>query len=147
MSGWLIWLSIGVLLLAFEAVTLGFVLLCFSIGAILTSSTLLVIDIPLAYQLIIFAIGSILSLAFIRPALKRLNKEEVPMNVYSLEGKTAVISKAFDLRTRVGRVKIDGDDWRAILVKANPRNLHLGDIVTVVHIDSNTLIVEPIKSV
>ncbi len=146
MTYWQIWLSIGLVLFALEVFTSGFVLGCLGIGAFLTVLFTLIVDTSLPYQLIIFAIGSLLSLVFIRPLVTRLYGEDVPMNIYSLVGKIAIVSKEFDPNTHIGRVKIDGDDWRALVeTEEDASELSIGSPVSIVKVDSNTLIIKPKK--
>ena len=68
----------------------------------------------------------------------------VKTNVDNLSGKHAQVTMAFDAHTNLGRVKIDGDDWRAEM--HSDELVNEGDMVKIIRAESNTLIVKPIKS-
>ena len=145
MDPWQYWLIIGIILFALETIIPGFVLGCLGIGALATVFVAL-FDVSLEGQLIAFAIISLLSFIGIRPFILRyLNRgTDISTNVDSLIGKTAEVSKAFDNKLHRGRVKIDGDDWLAYT--ETPTSLKKHDLVKILKVDSNTLLVEPLKN-
>ncbi len=145
MTAWQIWLTLGLIFFAFEIFTPGFVLGCLGIGAFLTLPFTF-FEISIWGQLILFAITTVLSFFFIRPLVVRLYGDSVPMNVYSLVGKSAIVTRSFDPKSHIGRVKIDGDDWRAVLEDESEVSLNAGDLVRIEAVDSNTLIVQPLKN-
>jgi membrane protein implicated in regulation of membrane protease activity len=51
------------------------------------------------------------------------------------------VTQDFDPGLRLGRVSAGGDDWRAECISDQP--LHVGDLIKVVRVESNTLIVKP----
>jgi len=145
---WHIWIIISMVLLIVEIFTPGFVLACFGLGAIGAGITSLLSDSlkeSLEIQLLVFAFICVLSYIFIRPiALRYLNRDNgFKSNVDVLKGKRATVSQAFDLKIMRGRVKIDGDDWRA--ETTTEQKLKIGDIVEILKVESNTLIVTKIS--
>ena len=140
---WHYWIILGILLFALETVVPGFVLGCLGIGALATV-ILALFNVGLEGQLTGFAVISLVSFLGIRPfILKYLNSgDEISTNIDSLVGKTAEVSKIFDIHLKKGRVKIDGDDWLAFTKQGV--KLHKHDLVKIIQVKSNTLIVEPI---
>ena len=81
-------------------------------GAILAAC-----DLSLTWQVVAFAIGTFLAFIFIRPFVmkiidKKTNDSGVKTNMDNIIGKTAVVTERID-ENGYGRVKIDGDDWKA----------------------------------
>ncbi len=139
-SHWHIWIIIATLLLIVEIFLPGFVLACLGIGAIGAAVTSLITE-SLELELTVFSILTIVSFIFIRPiALKTLFKgDQFKSNVDVLLGKSAEVSENFNTTIKRGRVKIDGDDWRAETVEAE--ELKIGEVVKIIRVESNTLIV------
>ena len=65
----------------------------------------------------------------------------VRTNVDALIEQRGRVTEDFQPGLRLGRVSVGGDDWRAECT--TDKALQVGDFVTVVRVDSNTLIVEP----
>ncbi len=141
-SNWHFWILASMLLFILEIFTPGFVLACFGLGAI--AAGIVSFFTSLEVQLLVFAFVCILSYIFIRPlAIKIINKDNgFKSNVDVLKGKKATVTKDFDSKLQRGRVKIDGDDWRAETEQAE--QLLTGDVVEIVKVESNTLIVTKI---
>jgi len=137
---WHIWIILATLLFLVEIFLPGFVLACLGIGALGAAISALFIE-SIELELTIFSILSIASFFLVRPfALKTLFKEDnFKSNVDVLIGKSAEVTEAFSEKLQRGRVKIDGDDWRAETVELE--TLVPGDVVTIIKVESNTLIV------
>lgn len=142
-SHWHIWILLAMLLFIVEIFTPGFVLACLGIGAIFAGITALITD-SIEVQLTVFAAVCAISYILIRPlVLKKMFKDnDFKSNVDVLVGKRASVSETFDTKLKRGRVKIDGDDWRA--ETDEEQKLKEGDIVEIVRVESNTLIVNKI---
>ncbi len=113
MEIWHIWIIVAVILLIVEIFTAGFAVVCFSIGA-LFSAIAAYFEMNVTWQIAFFAVGSLLSLIFIRPIiLKTLHAKEKTRetNADALIGKEAEVVEVID-GTKPGRVKIDGDVWQ-----------------------------------
>ncbi len=111
------WLIASAFLILLELVTAGFGVICFAIGT-LVATLLAYLGLGLEYQITAFIVGSILALIFVRPfALKWLNKnkkEQVKTNADAIIGRKAVVTEDIDRAAGTGRVRIDGDDWKAV---------------------------------
>jgi membrane protein implicated in regulation of membrane protease activity len=65
---------------------------------------------------------------------------DVRTGVDALLGKTGVVSERIDAVSRLGRVKVEGEDWRGASVDNTP--IEAGTRVTVIQVDGTTLVVE-----
>lgn len=132
------WSIIAVVCLILEMMTPGFVIACFSLGALLAALAAL-FGTSLSVQMAFFAIGSVLALFSIRPALKKYyeRKPEVKTNADALIGKVAKVFEDIE-DDEFGSVKIDGDVWKA---KSNCGKISKGEKVVVVERDSIILTV------
>ncbi len=142
---WHWWAGVALLLMIAEIFVPGFFLFCLSIGCF-GASLVAALHGGANLQLITFAIISLIAFFTVRPLMmKRFWKSgDRKMNVEALAGRKARVTQEFDPGLRLGRVAVGGDDWRAECVNDHP--LHIGDIVDVVRVDSNTLIVKPHKA-
>ena len=116
MTIWQIWLLVAAVFVVIEIFTSGFAVACFSVccvfGAILAAC-----DLSLTWQVVAFAIGTFLSFILIRPVVmrcldKKTNDNHIKTNMDNIIGKTAVVTERIE-GNGYGRVKIDGDDWKA----------------------------------
>lgn len=69
---WLIWFLIGVVLAFIELSMPGLIVIFFGVGALITSVALMVADLSLNSQVLIFITSSVLSLLLLRHWLKRI---------------------------------------------------------------------------
>jgi membrane protein implicated in regulation of membrane protease activity len=139
----LIWFWLGLFLLAviFEAATVDFVAIWFAVGSI-PAFILALIDAPVWLQVSVFLIITIILIAFTRPyMLKYFKKNQIKTNVYTMIGKTAVVSEAITPNT-VGSVKVRGQVWSAIASASIP----VGTEVRILEIEGVKLIVETIET-
>lgn len=114
----LLWISIAVILLIIEIITVGFFCLFFAIGAAATASVAYFLP-DTGTQVMLFVGISLLTLAFARPLLKKaLNISEKPLqdsNAKALIGQTALVLEA--VHRHGGKVKVasTGELWSAYL--------------------------------
>lgn len=116
MTIWQIWLLIAALFVVIEIFTSGFAVACFSVGCVF-GAILAACELSLTWQVVAFAVGTFLAFVFIRPIVmkyldKKTNDNGVKTNMDSIIGKTAVVAEKIE-ENGFGRVKIDGDDWKA----------------------------------
>ncbi len=139
---WYWWAGAAIFLLIAEIFVPGFFLLCLAIGCAGASVADLFGGGP-NVQLLTFSVISLIGFFTLRPLLmKRMWKDpELLTNADALVGRKARVTQEFDPGLRLGRVAVDGDDWRAECTK--DRMLMVNDVVRVVRVESNTLIVEP----
>lgn len=141
---WLFWLFIGLVCLITE-MTLGtFFVFCLAIGAFLTVIFAL-LSCPFWFQIVAFAVLSVVSIFFVRPVMIRfLHKEhnERLSNVDALIGRVGVVIEDIKGESN-GYVKIDGDEWRA--VSCDSCDILNGERVRVVKMDSLVVTVERVS--
>lgn len=111
-----IWLLVAAVLVVIEIFTSGFAVACFSVGCVF-GAILAACDVSLTWQVVAFAIGTFLAFVLIRPVVmkyldKKTNNDHVKTNMDNIIGKTAVVTERIE-DGGYGRVKIDGDDWKA----------------------------------
>ena len=111
-----IWLLIAALFVVIEIFTSGFAVACLSVGCVF-GAILAACDLSLTWQVVAFAVGTFLAFVFIRPIVmkyldKKTNDTGVKTNMDNIIGKTAVVTEKIE-ENGYGRVKIDGDDWKA----------------------------------
>ena len=138
-----IWLIVAFLLIIFEICSATFGAICFAIGAGF-SALAAALCLNLTWQIVIFAVVSLLTFIFLRPfMLKFLDRKskDVKTNADALVGRKAVVSERIDAAQHTGRVAIDGDDWKAIAVDGAV--IEKGVEVEIVKLDSIILTVKP----
>jgi membrane protein implicated in regulation of membrane protease activity len=108
------WLAMTLLFLVMELFSGGFFIVCFSLGA-LVSMIAVLFGISFYGQLAIFAVFSVLSLLVIRPVAVKYfyrKSEQKVSNADAIIGRVGEVSETIELNG-FGRVKLDGDDWKA----------------------------------
>ena len=143
MEPWHIWIIVALIFFIMEIFTPGFAVACLSIGAI-GSSIASACGLELKFQILVLAIATLLAFVLVRPVVLKLfhNKsKEVLTNVDALVGKMAIVSE--EIKPVVGgRVKVDGDDWKAVTADGSP--VEAGKVVRILKVDSVILTVETI---
>lgn len=138
-----IWLIAAIALVIIELLTTGFGVICFAVGALFSAlAAFLGVD-SLVWQLLIFAVASVLCFIFLRPVVLRFldkKSKDVKTNADALIGKTAIVSETIDSSANQGRVAVDGDDWKA--VSADGSVINKGEKVEIVSRDSIILTVK-----
>ena len=110
----LLWTIVFFGCLIIELSSGDFYFVCFALGAI-ASLIAAACDVPLLYQLLVWAVASVICLVFVRPSLvKRLhNRKERKSNADALIGRTGTVTETIPANGH-GYVQIDGDVWRSI---------------------------------
>lgn len=143
MTVWQIWLLVAAVFVVIEIFTSGFAVACFSVGCVL-ASILAACNLSLTWQIVAFAAGTFLAFVFIRPFVmkyidKKTNDNDVRTNMDNIVGKTAVVTERIE-EGGYGRVKIDGDDWKACTDDGSAAET--GEKVTVISYESIILTVK-----
>ena len=141
---WQFWTLVGFICLILELTSGDFFIMCFSIGAFVAAIASTFVP-SFTAQIIIFAVASLLCLIFVRPlALKYFHRkgEDRPSNVDAMIGRKGVVTDAIPAGG-YGRVKIDGDSWKACSEDEQPiaRDAH----VEVVSMASTIITVRPLS--
>ena len=116
MEMWLGWLISIIVFLIFEIFTPGFLVSIFSIGSILAMIISFFIK-NIYIQLLVFALVNILAFIFLRPLFLTMvykSDKNNKTNVDLLIGKKCKVIEKIDNIEGTGRVKIGGDNWKAI---------------------------------
>lgn len=111
---WQFWTLVGIICLILELTSGDFFIMCFSIGAFV-SALGAACGANFTVQIIIFAIASLLCLLFVRPlALKYFHRNDNNRlsNADAMVGRKGVVTESIEAGG-YGRVKIDGDSWKA----------------------------------
>ncbi|MGV9372550.1 NfeD family protein [Micromonospora tulbaghiae] len=136
------WIVLGVVLAVAEIFTTTLFLIMFGVGAFAAAGAA-ALGAPVALQAVIFAVVSALSVAVVRPVVRRharpaLQTGEQPFGVEALEGATAVVLEPVDADR--GMVKIDGELWTARSYDAT-RTYAEGERVQVIKVRGATALV------
>lgn len=141
--GALIWLAIAIGLAIAEFAIMDFSLLMLALAALITAGVA-VADIPLWAEVAVFAVSSMLSLALLRPILRKTLAKSISDSDFSakeLEGRSAtVIDPVSNGSTDGGMVKIDGELWSARAAYPGEKFIP-GDAVQVLKIEGATAVV------
>lgn len=135
----LLWLIIGVALIAAEVLSGAFVLVMLGVaGLVAALSAVLGVGLPISAG--VFAAAALGGIVLVRPALMRRmhSVEHVKTNVEALVGKKAIVVST--VNAHAGRVKIDGELWSARTFDET-EELETGRSVTVMSISGATAVV------
>jgi membrane protein implicated in regulation of membrane protease activity len=138
----LIWLVVGLALLATEVLSGEFVLVMLGGGALVAAGVTLLVG-GVVPGVIAFGVASVVLVFAVRPPLKRRLQhgiEDSVMHTRALVGGSAVVVSRVDADG--GRVKIGGDLWSARTVHADDV-IEEGATVLVVEISGATAVVVP----
>ena len=115
MEIYVVWLIVALVLLIVELFTASFGVVCFSFGAA-AAGIAAYFNLSTVWQLALFSIVSFVAFVFIRPIIMKFllkKKDEVTTNADAVVGRQAVVTEEINSDKNTGRVKIDGDDWKA----------------------------------
>ncbi len=138
-----IWFLVGVVLLLLELAVPGLIIFFFGLGAWIVALCLVLFDMSLTLQLLIFIITSVATLLLLRKFLKDKFFRQDDSNKASLEeefiGKTAITET--ELKPGVsGKVNFKGTQWSAM----SDETIAKGERVKIIERESITLIVKKI---
>jgi membrane protein implicated in regulation of membrane protease activity len=143
MEIYVVWLITALVLLIVELFTASFGVVCFSFGAA-AAGLAAYCGLSTMWQLLIFSVVSFIAFVFVRPFVVKFllkKKDEVLTNADAIVGRIAVVTEEINPDKNTGRVKIDGDDWKAGASDIIP----VGEKVEVVSRESIILNVKSIK--
>ena len=140
MPAWLIWAIAAVLLSVGEILTPGMFFLGPVALAAVAAAVVALLGVGVAFQLLAFIIGSIATVAFLRPIAKRHLHMPAALRTgtAALEGTKAVVLQRVDING--GRVRIGGEEWSARAYMED-QVLEPGTRVEVVKIEGATALV------
>ena len=141
MESWLIWIIIGAVFIVAEIFSVSF--FAGPIGlACLVAAVINKAGATATWQLVGFSVTSVVLLLAVRPIWKRMmenitNKEVSGIDTY--KGKQGKITEIVDPQAGTGRIKIGGEDWRAVSDKSII--IEEGSLATVVRIEGSKAVV------
>ena len=140
MPDWLIWAIAAALLSVGEIFTPGMFFLGPVALAALAAAVVALLDVGVVGQLLAFVIGSVATVAFLRPIAKRHLHMPAALRTgtAALEGTKAVVLQRVDVNG--GRVRIGGEEWSARAYMED-QVLEPGTRVEVVKIEGATALV------
>ncbi len=139
---WLLWTIIMFICLILELSSGDFYVTCFAIGALI-SIPMAVAGSPFWVQVVVWAMCSVLSILLIRPRLVKIIRkggDDRKSNTDALAGRIGEVTETI-VKGGYGRVKLDGDDWKAKAPDALS-DLSVGEKVKVIGHESVILTVE-----
>ena len=143
MEIYVVWLIVALVLLIVELFTSSFGVVCFSFGAA-AAGIAAYFNLGTVWQLALFSIVSFVAFVFIRPLVVKFllkKKDEVLTNADAVVGRIGVVTEEINADKNTGRIKIDGDDWKA----ESSENIAVGEKVEVMSRESIILNVKPLK--
>jgi membrane protein implicated in regulation of membrane protease activity len=133
-----IWFLIGLALLLLELAVPGLIVIFFGVGAWIVAVCLLIFDMSLTAQLLVFGITSIVSLLLLRKFLRKRFFKEVDSNEGSLDdefiGRIGIAETKL-IAGKPGKISFKGTQWTAI----SDRDIDQGEQVKITGKDSITL--------
>lgn len=137
----IVWLVLGVALIAAETLTLDLVLIMFGVAALLAGGAAL-LGAGLTVQLLVLAAGSAVGLLGVRPTVKRHLSQgpDLPQGSDRLVGHPATVVQ--EVTEGAGQVRLDGELWRARPYAGLP-DIPAGTAVHVASVSGVTLYVYP----
>jgi membrane protein implicated in regulation of membrane protease activity len=138
----ILWIVLGVVLAIAEAFTASLFIIFFAVGA-LAAAGAAALDAPLLVQVIVFAVGSGLSVAALRPIVTKHLKmaadtDDMMFGIEALQGGHGTVLE--EINVDRGLIKIDGEMWQARAFDHNEIYLP-GERVRVIKVIGATAIV------
>ena len=115
MEIYVVWFIVALVLLIVELFTASFGVVCFSFGAV-AAGIAAYLGLGTVWQLALFSVVSFIAFVFVRPVIVKFllkKKDEVLTNADAVVGRVGIVTEEIDPNKNTGRVKIDGDDWKA----------------------------------
>ena len=138
-----VWLAVFVVTVVIEIATLGLTTIWFAGGA-LVALIISLFNPPVAVQIAVFIVVSVVLLIFTRPiATKHFNKKMVATNVDSVPGEIGIVSVNIDNIAATGTVMIKGMEWTA-RTESDDVKIEKGAKVKVLRVEGVKVIVEPV---
>ena len=144
--GWILWLTLALILIVAEIFTLGFVLLWFGVGA-LVAAIASMLGFGVVVQFLLFAVVStgltIASRTIVSSRLLHRGSEEVKTNIDALPGKVGTVTAASAGALNEAAVKVYGSTWTAFPDDDDTPLLE-GDKVEVLEVRGSSIVVRKV---
>lgn len=141
---WKIWLILAGIFLILEAMTTGFLVFWLSIGSLIAMIVSFFIP-DIIFQTSIFVLASTILIFATKPFVNKFvnNKKSVSTNVYTLNGKKAIVIEDINPSEGKGLIKVNGETWSAVC--DNNITIPKDSEVEIVKIEGVKAFVNPIK--
>ena len=138
---WIVWATVGLILLIVEMVTPTLFFAGMGIGAFL-ASVAAYYGANLYWQIIIFAVFSIIFTVYIKPMFKNslLKLPKNDTNMYAYEGEKAKVLITINNEENTGRIRVFDEEWNA--KSTDGQIFEKDEIVKIKHIKDMTAYVE-----
>ncbi len=134
------WIFLGALMCVTEIFMPTFFLFWFGLGAFAAAITSFFAD--LIIQIVVFIAVSAVLVIFTRPlAIKVLQRKDSPrkISIDEIVGERALVIETIDFEKNRGKVKVNGDVWRAFTEDGSTVNIN--DYVVILKVEGTKLIV------
>jgi membrane protein implicated in regulation of membrane protease activity len=141
---WL-WLVLGAIFIIGEIFTAGFFLFWFAIGAGL-AAVLSLLGASLIWQLVVFFVVGLVGFIGSRRFAERITRGvELRVGAERFVGKKGYVTELVDAREGSGRVRVEGEEWKASPATAD--SIEEGTEVLILRVEGNHLVVRavPVK--
>ncbi len=137
-----VWMVLAIFFFVAEIFTTGFFIIIFGVGALLASIAAF-LGVGFVGQLLVFVVGSAITLFLTRPLAERISRPE-PQGVAidRVLGKRAVVLQTIDPMANTGMVRVETEEWRAESVDDSV--IPKGSMVEVVGVEGVRLKVRPL---
>lgn len=144
-EAWHLWVIAILVFIGLEIVVPAFVMISIAIGCFFAFAGA-IFDAPVAVQLVLFSIGTIVGFVGVRPVMVKYayQKKGVETNASGLLGRIGKVVEEINPKSETGRVAIDGDLWKA--VASDNSIIPVSNKVRILKLDSIVVTVEPIES-
>ncbi|UCC81027.1 MAG: NfeD family protein [Candidatus Zixiibacteriota bacterium] len=144
-----IWLILAILFIVVEIFTAGFFYACFAIGALsamvtgfITKAMLGASAYGLVWQIVVFCIVSVALIPVSRVFARKISDDTVPQaGADALVGLQGIVIETINPAEDVGKVKVDGQVWRAVAADT----IESGSAVKVIDVRGAKLTVEKVN--
>lgn len=139
---WIFWLVFSIIMFVGEVLSVSFFMIWFSIGGIAAAFTSFLTNNVYIQAVVMLVISTILVLAT-KPFTKKFleSKSKVESNVNALIGKKARVIQEINNIENTGKVKVNGEIWKAI-TENSEEIIHIDCDVTILAVDGVKLIVK-----
>ncbi len=140
MNLWWVFVTVGILLMAMEVITPGFIIMWFGLATIVAALPVY-LGAPASVVLVTFAVTLLILTVFVRRIFtsRFTNKRGVRTNASSLIGQQAVVVETIDPVKATGKVRVRKEVWSAA-AQGNQR-FAVDQIVSVKALDGVKLLV------
>ena len=141
---WHWWLIAALVLMILEIFLSDFLLATLGVAA-LFASAVAGFGADFTWQFATFVFAAIVALAFLRPAVQRWfykTSDPIRTNIDDMAGKRGIVTTAIENEDHPGRVKVGGEEWRAITAG---ERLEEGERIEIVAVESATVVVRKIS--